>query len=239
MRFFLHKILKKKEDVGGLKNLILHTAFALTFTSGLSYLLGLLRDRTFARTFGAGTVLDVYNAAFVVPDFLLAFLVTSGLSAAFVPIFSGLDESRKKEAIVYTNLVLSYGLLILSLLLVVFAIILPYVTDYLVPGFDEIKTAEYIKVTRLMLLSPIFFTVSNTFGNVLLSIKEFFWYGLAPVMYNLGLIIGVFFLVPYFGGVTGLVVGTVIGAAMHLCVRLPSVLKYGFRFKFGLTFDAR
>lgn len=224
--------------MGNFKNLIFHTAFALTLTSGLSYFLGLLRDRVFARTFGAGADLDVYNAAFVVPDFFLAFLVTSGLSAAFVPIFSGLDESRKKEAVEYTNQVLSFGLLVLIVLLFVFAIALPYVTDYLVPGFDEVKTAEYIKVTRLMLLSPVLFTVSNTFGNVLISIKEFLWYGLAPAMYNLGILVGVFLFVPRFG-VMGLVIGTVLGAFLHLCVRIPSIIRYGFKLNWSLRFDGR
>ncbi|MDP4007906.1 MAG: lipid II flippase MurJ [Candidatus Peregrinibacteria bacterium] len=238
MNSFINKIFRKREEVGGFKNLLLHTAFALTLTSGLSYFLGLVRDRAFAHTFGASAALDVYNAAFVVPDFFLALLVTSGLSAAFVPIFSGLDESKKKEAVVYTNQVLSYGLLLLVFILIIFAISLPYITEYLVPGFDEVKTAEYIKVTRLMLLSPILFTISNTFGNVLISIKEFFWFGLAPVMYNLGIVMGVYFIVPQFG-MMGLVIGTIIGAFLHLAIRLPLVLKYGFRFRFNLKFDGR
>ena len=238
MKSFLNTILQKRQDAGGFKNLILHTAFALTLTSGLSYFLGLVRDRAFAHTFGVGADLDVYNAAFVVPDFFLAFLVTSGLSAAFVPIFSGLDESRKKEAVEYTNQVLSFGLLVLVILLIGFAIVLPHVAAYLVPGFDEVKVAEYVKVTRLMLVSPVLFTVSNTFGNVLISIKEFLWFGLAPVMYNVGIVFGVYVFVPEFG-VMGLVMGTVLGAALHLCVRLPAVLRYGFRFKLNFRFESR
>ena len=52
-----------------------------------SYLLGLVRDRTFARTFGAGSELDAYNAAFVLPELLLDVLVEAGLAAPFIPIF--------------------------------------------------------------------------------------------------------------------------------------------------------
>ncbi len=233
---FLSKLLGKKEEVGGLKNLVFHTALALTLTSGLSYMLGLIRDRTFARTFGAGADLDVYNAAFVVPDFFLAFFVTSGLAAAFVPIFTGLDEKGKKRAVEYTNQVLSYALAVLLGLSLVFAIFLPNFADFLVPGFDSLAKAEYVRVTRLMLLSPIIFTVSNTFGDVLISIKEFFWYGLAPAMYNVGIIIGVFVFVPSFG-VMGLVMGTILGALLHLSVRVPSVLKYGFRWRLNFRVD--
>lgn len=252
MKSFWNNILEqvhlKRREAGGFRNLILHTAFALTLTSGLSYFLGLVRDRAFAHTFGAGADLDVYNAAFVVPDFFLAFLVTSGLAAAFVPIFTGLDEKGKglkgiftggkKEAIAYTNQVLSYGLLVLVIFSVLFAIFLPQFAEFLVPGFDEVKTAEYVKVTRLMLISPVLFTISNTFGNVLISIKEFLWYGMAPVMYNLGIICGVFLFVPSMG-LMGLVVGTVLGAALHLLVRVPSVFKYGFRFKLNFAFDGK
>jgi len=261
MKSFLNTILQKRQDAGGFKNLILHTAFALTFTSGLSYFLGLVRDRAFAQTFGAGADLDVYNAAFVVPDFFLAFLVTSGLSAAFVPIFTGLDEQGKgvkgvfkkgaeivggkvkgslvhSDAIMYTNQVLSYGLFLLVIFSALFAIFLPDLAPFLVPGFDEVKMAEYVKVTRLMLISPVLFTISNTFGNVLISIKEFLWYGMAPVMYNLGIIVGVFVFVPEFG-LMGLVGGTILGAMLHLSIRIPSVFKYGFRFKLNFSFDGK
>lgn len=236
MRFILEKIQQQRRDAGGFRNLILHTAFALTLTSGLSYFLGLVRDRTFATTFGASAELDIYNAAFVIPDFFLALLVTGTLSAAFVPIFSHLDEHNKKKAILYTNQIISYGLLVLGTVCVLFAIFLPHFVDFLVPGFDELKQAQYIQITRLMLLSPFFFAISNTFGNVLISTKEFLWYGLAPVMYNLGIIAGVFLFAPTMG-IMGLVIGTLLGAFLHLSIRMPSVIKYGWRPRFTLAFN--
>lgn len=236
MKSLLQKLHLKKEEAGGFRNLILHTAFALTLTSGLSYGLGLLRDRTFSTTFGLSAELDIYNAAFVIPDLFLALLVTGSLAAAFVPIFSNLDEHNKKKASLYTNQIISYGMIILIVVCGIFALILPYITDFLVPGFDEVKQAEYIHVTRLMLLSPIIFAISNTFGNVLISVKEFFWYGLAPVMYNIGIIIGVFAFAPHFG-VFGLVMGTILGALLHLGIRTPSMIRYGWRPAFSLKFS--
>jgi putative peptidoglycan lipid II flippase len=236
MNKILEKLRAKKNEAGGFRTLIFHTALALTFTSGLSYLLGLVRDRTFATTFGAGAELDVYNAAFVIPDFFLALLVTGSLSAAFVPIFSHLDEKQKENAVKYTNQIISYGLVILVIACAVFALILPYLTNFLVPGFDAVKQAEYIQVTRLMLLSPILFAISNTFGNALISIKEFMWYGLSPVMYNIGIIFGVFVFAPDYG-VFGLVMGTILGALLHLGIRVPSMLHYGWRPGFCLKFS--
>src|SRR5512134_3489881 len=63
-----------------------------------SYVMGLLRDRVFARTFGAGSDLDVYNAALALPELVLDVLVTAGLSAAFVPVFTRLRADRAAEA---------------------------------------------------------------------------------------------------------------------------------------------
>lgn len=227
----LSKLKAKRDEAGGMKNLLLHTAFALTLTSGLSYFFGLIRDKSFAYTFGAGSELDVYNAAFVIPDLFLAVLVTSALSAAFVPIFSNFDEVRKSKAIEYINQILSIGLLILIVFSAIFAFFLPDLVDFLVPGFDEAQKIQYITITRFMLISPIFFTISNTLGNALISIKEFLWYGLSPVMYNLGIIFGIFVLVPHFG-LMGLVLGTIFGAVMHGLIRLPSIIRYGYRPKF-------
>lgn len=227
-RYWIHRFHHHKEKQGGVYNLLVKSALALTFTSALSYGLGLVRDRTFAIVFGASAELDVYNASFVVPDLFLALFVTGALSAAFVPLFTRLDEQNPEKALQYTNQMLSFMLTGLLIASVLFAIALPALTDFLIPGFTAEQTQEYIQLTRLMLISPLLFTISNTFGNLLISKKEFLWYGLAPVLYNLGIILGAFILVPSMG-ITGLVIGTVLGAALHLFIRLPLVFKSGFR----------
>lgn len=225
-----------KENAGGWRALLFQSSLTLTFTSALSYILGLVRDKTFAYTFGAGSALDIYNASFVVPDFIFAVLVSGALAAAFVPIFTSLDETSRTKAIAYTNQVLSFLLLLLSIFGLIFALLLPYIAHLLVPGFDATQRAEYITTTRYLLLAPFFFTISNTFGNALLSTKDFLWYGLAPVMYNLGIVTGIFVLVPLFGAL-GLVYGTVLGAALHMLIRGQAFWRDGFRPQFSLTFS--
>ena len=235
-RYWIHRFHHHREEQGGLYNVLVKSACALTCTSALSYALGLARDRSFAVIFGASAELDVYNATFVIPDLFLALFVTGALSAAFVPLFTRLDENDPDSALKYINQMLSYmltGLLIASIL---FAIFLPWLTDFLIPGFDQFQTQQYIELTRLMLISPVIFTLSNTFGNVLISKKEFLWYGLAPVMYNLGIILGVLLLAPELG-IYGLVLGTILGALLHLGIRLPAVLKQGYRPGICFAFD--
>lgn len=178
-------------------------------------------------------MLDIYNAAFVVPDFLFAVLVSGALAAAFVPIFTALDEKNRVKALEYTNQVLSFTLVFLGISSLIFAIVLPNVVQYLVPGFTSDQQLQYILVTRVLLISPFFFTLSNTFGNALLSTRDFLWYGLAPVFYNIGIVFGVLFLTSSFG-VMGLVAGTVLGSAFHMLIRGQAIWRYGFRPRLSL-----
>lgn len=229
------KFIRHYRESGSVRNLLLHSSLTLTFTSGLSYALGLIRDKTFAYRFGASSTLDIYNASFVVPDFLFAVIVSGALSAAFVPIFTSLDEKSRTRAFEYINQVLSWLLILISIFAILFAIFLPYLVQYLVPGFNEGDRLMYITTTRILLIAPLFFTLSNTFGYALLSTRDFLWYGLAPVMYNIGIILGVLVLVPLLGW-QGLVIGTVIGALLHMLLRAYAIWNYGFRFKLSLYY---
>ena len=78
-------------------------SLTLGLTTLASFVLGLLRDRTFAQTFGASRDLDAYNAAFLLPDLLFNFLIASGIAAAVVPIFTEIYHSDREKAHEYTN----------------------------------------------------------------------------------------------------------------------------------------
>lgn len=201
-----------------LKKAFLHTAFALTFTSGLSYIFGYLRDKSFTYKFGASALLDTYYAAFSVPDLILAIFVTSSIGVAFIPIFTRLNAQDSKKASLYTRDVLFWLSLAISLTSILIAIFIPFFVNALVPGFDFEQQQIYISFVRIMLLSSLIFSFSNVFGGVLISTKDFFFYGIAPVFYNLGIIFGAFFLVDLIGP-TGLAWGTVLGALLHMLIR--------------------
>lgn len=226
---------KKDHEDNKVRDLLLHSAFTLTFTSGLSYGMGLVRDKIFASQVPA-QARDIYNAAFVIPDLLLALLIAGALSAAFVPLYTDLWEEKSVKAHEYMNRVMSFGVVGLVVLSVVVGIVLPLLVDDLVPGFSVKEKLIYIDVVRLMLLSPLFFAISNTLGYALLTHKHYLWFGLAPVLYNLGIILGVLFLYPSLG-VAGIVLGTLMGAFLHLSIRLPAIWQVGFRFKFDLVWD--
>ena len=133
-----------------------------------SYLLGLVRDRMFARTFGAGNELDAYNAAFVLPELTLDVLVASGLAAPFIPIFLGLRaEGKDADAFAQTILTGAVGIMTIAAgLMFIFA---PQTTALIAPGFSGEQRELYVGLFRVMLLTPIIFAASLSLGEVLLA----------------------------------------------------------------------
>lgn len=210
---------------------------ALIAVMGLaSRFLGLIRDRVLASKFGAGDIMDAYYAAFKIPDLVYGLLVLGALSAAFVPVFSSLIScKKKKEAWELANVILSVGIIILAVLSIVLFIFAPVLVSLIAFGYDAQKQELIIQLTRIMLLSPILLGISGIMGGILNSYKKFFFYSLAPIFYNVGIIIGAFFLTDIFGPI-GLAIGVVLGAAMHLIVQVPEVIRCGLSFKFLLDF---
>ncbi len=231
------KFLKALKESGDWKTILFHSSWSLTLTAGLSYGMGMLRDRIFAQTFGLSRTLDIYNAAFVIPDMMLGVLVGTALSAAFVPIFTKLYDEKKSLGYAYAHQMITWGVTFIVTIGIIVAIFLPYFAHLIVPGFEGEDLKQYILLTRAMLLSPVLFTLSNSYGRILISVKEFFWWGLSPALYNLGIIIGVLFLVPRFG-MLGLVFGTLFGVLLHLANRFAPLKrkKYGFKNKIDFTF---
>lgn len=207
-----------KFTAGQLKTLVFHSSWAFTLTAGLSYAMGLLRDRIFSHAFGLSRTLDIYNASFVIPDMAFAVILDAALAAAFIPIFAKLYDQEKERAYAYARQVLSWGVTLMGAIAILLALALPWLAPHLVPGFNAEETRQYILLTRILLVSPILFTLSNTYGRMLISQKEFFWYGLSPTFYNLGLVVGALWLAPHFG-ITGLIAGDLLGVLMHFGIR--------------------
>jgi len=202
-------------------------AIIIALFSVLSRLLGLLRDRLLASNFGAGSVLDSYYAAFKIPDFIFNTLVLGALASAFIPVFIRLRKNSQPEAESYTQTMFNLVTGILAVCAVVAIIFAPQLVALIAPGFDPERLQLTISLTRVMLLATIFFGASNILASVLQAERKFFAYSLAPVLYNGGIIIGLYTLVPVMGTI-GLAWGVVLGSALHFLVQVPAVRKLGF-----------
>ena len=223
-------------------NSIAVAAILVAASSLVSRLLGLLRDRILAGQFGAGEQLDIYYAAFRVPDLLFNLIVLGALSAGFIPIFSGLIKNSKdpknapenKEAwLLATNIIniLSIFLIALSLIGIFLA---PLFVRLITPGFSPEAQFETANLTRIMFLSPLFLGISGVLGGILQSFRRFFIYSLAPILYNLGIIAGALYFSNLWG-LNGLAYGVVLGAFLHMAIQIPAVKILGYRYSFKIA----
>lgn len=223
---------------------IMSAAFVITASGLASRLLGLLRDRMLASHFGAGDIMDVYYAAFRIPDLIYNFIVLGALSAAFIPVFSSLiskeknieDEPEKRmndnnDAQKLVNGMLNISIFFIIVIALIMAIFTPILVKFVTPGFSPEKNEMVVLFTRIMFLSPLFLGISGIFGGVLTSFRRFIIYSLAPIFYNLGIILGIFFFVDFWGPI-GLAWGVVLGAALHMLIQYPAVRNLGFRYKY-------
>ncbi len=215
-------------------NSIASAAFIIMLFGLASRILGLLRDRFLASTFGAGDALDVYYAAFRIPDLIYNFLILGALSAAFIPIFSGLlSEKKEKQAWELANGILNIFIVLIIVISLIFCALTPWIMRFITPGFNPEKMEQVIVFTRIMFLSPIFLGISGIFGAILTSLKRFLMYSLAPIFYNIGIIIGVLIFVKFMGPI-GLAWGVVLGTFLHMLVQCPAVFHLGFKNNFSL-----
>jgi putative peptidoglycan lipid II flippase len=198
-----------------------------------SYVMGLVRDRIFARTFGAGTELDAYNAAFVLPELLLDVLVEAGLAAPFIPIFLRLRAGGDLEdADRFARTILTGAVAVMGTAAVLMFVFAEATTGFIAPGFEGEQRELYVSLFRVMLATPILFAASLTLGQVLLAEQRFFWYGIAPLLYNAGIILGTIAFSDALG-VYGAAIGAVIGAAIHLGSRFIGLRRSRFRIALG------
>jgi len=182
-------------------------------------LMGLLRDRVLARSFGAGPALDAYNSAVILPELLLDIVVAGGVQAALVPLFTRLRRDDERAAQAFGRTVIWVG--VAAMLLVAVGLLLgaPWLAALAVPGFDAAGREQYVTVLRLVAITPAFFAASIAVGELLVAHRRFVGYGLAPVLYNGGIAAGTFLLADRIG-VAAPALGAAAGAALHLAIRL-------------------
>jgi putative peptidoglycan lipid II flippase len=199
-------------------------AYLLAALTLASQILALLRDRTFAHTFGAGQILDLYYAAFRMPD-LVSALVSSLVSAyVIIPRITGADrESTRRLLSESATFLIGLG----GAICLILCIFMPQFLAFLYPSFvSSPYHAQFILCARILLIQPILLGLSGIFSSVTQAHRRFFLFALSPVLYNIGIIFGTVFLYPYFG-LPGIGVGVVIGAVAYLIVHIVVVAQAG------------
>ena len=197
---------------------------------GLAYFaMGLVRNRVFATTFGAGSELDAYNAAFRIPEIALDVLVASGLTAPFVPIFTTVRRTDESGANTFGQTVLTGAVAVMAVASTLIALAAPWLADFF-EGFDPATRSMYIELLRINCLAQILFAASFAIGEVLVANRQFLFYALAPVLYTTGIVLGTVLFADQFG-IYAAAWGAVAGAAAHLGIRALGILRTSFRIR--------
>jgi len=195
---------------------------------------GIVRNRVFANTFGAGAELDAYYAAFRLPEIALDVLVAAGLTAPFVPIYTSLKRDNEAAANGFGRTVLTGAILVMAVASAVIFVLAPWIGDRL-EGFDPATRALYVDLLRINCLAQVLFAASFALGEILVANRRFLAYALAPILYSGGIVVATVLLADRFG-IAATAWGAVGGAAAHLGIRFIGTLWTSFRVRPELAF---
>lgn len=208
---------------------ILSAAAIIMGATLASAVLGLIRTRLLIQFFYVDpAIVDVFWAAFRLPDMIFQIIIVGALSSAFIPVFSRYLGNKDESNLIASSMinVVMAIMVILSLLIIIFA----YPLSHLIAGgFSPTQLALMVNLTRIMASAQLFFGFSSFLTGVIQSHKRFLIPALSPILYNFGIILGILFLGKSFG-IYGPAIGVVIGAVLHLLAQLPLAIKLGFRY---------
>jgi putative peptidoglycan lipid II flippase len=212
---------KKQNSIGS-------AALILSFMVLLSRVLGLVRDRLLSSQFNPDE-LGVYFAAFRIPNLIFEMLVMGALTSAFIPVYTRyVAKGVERQAQRIASTLINFSLIVLLLISIPLFIWSPWISKMLAPGFSDIQVARMSDFSRFMLVFQVApLLVGNVFTGILQSYSLFLIPALAPVVYNIGIILGIVFFSSTMG-LWGPVIGVGIGAALFAAIQLPLLLRVGY-----------
>ena len=207
-------------------------AYVLALFAFGSQLLALVRDRLLAAQFGAGLELDIYYAAFRIPDLLYALFAAALSVYVLLPFVIRRVRGEKKPADPARLLSQVFSLFLLSYSLVALVALatLPVTLPWLFPDLAKVSQ-ELTLLTAVLLVQPLLLGISSLVGVVTQLEQRFVLYAVSPLLYNVGIILGIVFFYPFIG-LIGLACGVLLGAVGHLVVQLPLLHQHQLRFGF-------
>ena len=220
----------------------------------LSSLLGFFRDRLLHSTYipskngalaGYPVGLDAYTAAFMVPDFMFAVLVSGALSVTFIPVFNERwVKGNKQSAWQISSSMINFMALITmaaSVLIIIFAD--PLMKYLIAPGLSESGHALAVSMMQVIAVNPFIFAVAAVIASIQQAVGRFMFCALAPMLYNVGIIIGTVWFTGgvnlfgwqiFDGGIMGVALGVVLGSFLQLIVSAVGLAGLGFDYNFKI-----
>jgi len=183
MKSFWELLTKKQSSVRSAATVLMAMVF-------FSRVLGLVRDRLLAARFSPDE-LGVYLAAFRMPNLLFELLVMGALTSAFIPVYTKyIAKGKQQEAWHVSTTLINISIIVLCIITIPILIWTKQISQLIAPGFSEREIAIMVEYTRFMVVFQVFpLLIGNFFTGILQSHHMFFVPALAPVVYNIGIII--------------------------------------------------
>ena len=211
---------------------IFSSAILLSFMIVLTSLSGFLRYRVLAGYFNKEE-LDIFFASFRIPDIIFEILITGALTSTFIPIYVKY-KNNKKELSENISSIINLIFILLTIFVVIVSIFLDRLIPILTPGYDSVKMEKIINLSRLLLLGQLpFFVLGNFLTGIGQANKTFFLSALAPIIYNLTIILTTIFLYQSLF-LLAPIWGVVIGAFFLFAIQLPLLFNSDFTYQFIL-----
>lgn len=216
----------------------------ISFFFGIDKVLGLIRTLIINRQFKLSYNLDVFHTANNIPDLLSALISGGALGVALIPVLTEYLETKGRPATwELFSRVINFAFIVTGIIALLIAVFAPFLVDTIIaPNFPLEQKALTTQLMRLDLLAILIFSISGLVMAGLQANQHFILPALAPSLYNVGQIFGAVVLapegtttigpisIPGFGlGIHGLVFGVIIGAALHLCIQIPGLIRYKFK----------
>jgi putative peptidoglycan lipid II flippase len=204
----------------------------------LDKVLAFTRSLIIARRFSLSAELDAFNVANNLPDLLFALISGGAFAMAFIPVLTEhITQKGRDEAWALFSRIANLAFVATATLAVVIALFADQIVRSeigIAPGFGPVQQELVTQLMRLNLIATILFSISGLVMAGLQANQHFLLPAMAPIMYNVGQLFGVFILAPIFG-VYGLVYGVILGAVLHLAIQIPGLVKYQFHWTPQLT----
>lgn len=216
-------------------------ALVLAIFSFLSQAFGLIRDHLLASVIGPSMSLDTYYAAFRIPDFVYNSVGVLFSVTVLIPFIAQYLEQEKMDGHSgalkrFLNSIFSVYMIGMVVLSVVLIILMPWLTRIVAPGFHGVQHTHLVLYSRIMLISPLLFGLASLLSSFSQVQQKFFAFAIAPLLYNVGILIGIIVLLPLFG-VLGVVFGVALGAILYFAVQLPTLIRLGKLPRFTFSID--
>jgi putative peptidoglycan lipid II flippase len=183
------------QEPGAPRGRLARSTAIFSFATGLSRILGLFREILVRRYFGVSGPINTFTVAFVVPNLLRSLVADAALSASFVPVFSEMLEKREKlRAWRVASTIFWLVLLALGGITALFMLLAPWLMKPF--GYEGAQEDLVVNLARILFPTVVLLGLSGIVVGILNSYEHFAVPAIAPVFWNLAIMLGLVLGVP-------------------------------------------